>query len=186
MKRLLLLIVIVSFLLIGCSGNGVFPPLPEEEIPEEIPIELIREHVWFKENLIRWPDGIVTVVDETKRTEGAWNQINEIIDGPVIFEVRNDIPPEEADIWIYYEDWIPIYNWLFTFKTDDDSFCYLYHEASFSPETPSDDDDEPFYTVVCLIAIGIDIVGTVVEELSPVMKEVLFWMHRLEPGYPLQ
>ena len=68
---LVFLVSLLTSLLIGCSG--VVPPPPEEEPP--LDLNLIREYVYFKGNLNRWPDGIVSVVDETNRTEFVWKEI---------------------------------------------------------------------------------------------------------------
>ena len=85
MKKFLLLIVLVAFLLTGCSGNGVTPPPPQEEPP----IDLIREYIG-RDNVVRWANGVVSVCDITGKTESIWEEINEIIDGPVSFELTDD------------------------------------------------------------------------------------------------
>lgn len=65
MKRVLILILLIIYLLSGCSGdNGVIPP-PIQEVP---PLDLIGEYTG-RDNVVRYKDGIVTVCDITENTE---------------------------------------------------------------------------------------------------------------------
>ena len=180
MRKVFLIMIIVLLLLTGCSK--VVPNLPE--LPEErIPIELIKEYMQFENYLRRWPDGTIIVLDEKGRTENIWKQINKIIDGPVVFEVRKDVPAEEANIWIHYDNTFPINKIWMTYATDHFSYVnYEYYEVKLSPENPIS--SKGFYTAACLGALGINI-SKIFEGLSSKMKQVLYWVYRLEAGYPL-
>ncbi|MGE4555018.1 MAG: hypothetical protein AB7D02_02770 [Candidatus Paceibacterota bacterium] len=167
MKKLLSILGVLVLLvgLVGCSGNGVVPP------PEEIPFELIREYTG-RDQVVRWPDGEVSVVDFTGKTETIWNKINKIIEGPVVFQLTSN---PEAAIGIEY---LPI-DYPFFCGAGIENFVFLWFGLGIRPGA-----EEDIYIQVCLIGAGIK-EEKAAEGFSEEIEEVLYWLYRLEPGYPL-
>lgn len=167
----LLVLVLVGCILVGCSGNGVIPPPVDEP-----PIDLIREYTG-RENVVRWPDGVVSVCDITGETKEIWNEINSIIDGPVIFELTDDTA---AKIGISYwaTDEFP-----FFCGAGIEDFRFLWYGFGIHPEVPPEAED--IYIQVCLTAAGIE-KEKAAEGFTQEMEKVLYWLYRLEPGYPLK
>lgn len=170
MKRLLSLVILVFLvsLLIGC--NGVVPPPPEEEPP----IDLIREYIG-RDNVVRWANGLVSVCDITGKTESIWEEINEIIDGPVSFELTDDTA---AQIGIEYFD----IEFPFFSGVGIENFKFIWYGIGIHSMVQPGDTD--VYVQVCLTGAGIE-KGKAAEGLSDNVKQVLYWLYRLEPGYPL-
>ena len=171
MKKLLLVLVILVLsvmLLAGCSGNGVVPPPPQEEIP----VELIREYTG-RNNVARWPDGVVLVCDITEKTGAVWQEINKIIDGPVIFQLTTDTM---AEIGIEYFD--IEFPFFFGISIEDFEF------TGYGVGVHSMAGDLDIYTQICLIGAGIS-KEKATEGFTEKMEKVLYWLYRLEPGYPL-
>lgn len=172
MKRLLSLVILVFLvsLLIGCSGNGVIPPPPLEEPP----IDLIREYIG-RDNVVRWANGVVSVCDITGETESIWEEINEIIDGPVSFELTDDTT---APIGIEYFD----IEFPFFSGARIENFQIIGYGVGIHPMVQPWDTD--VYIQVCLTGIGIE-KGKAAEGFTDEMETVIYWLYRLEPGYPL-
>lgn len=184
MKKILL-IVLVCFFLTGC--NGIMPNPSEEEVPvEEISVEIIRKYLEEKDKLVRWADGNVIVLDETGKNQDFYNQINSIINGPVVFKIKDDISPQEANIWIHNDTKAPAYS--FTYEYHFDKNCYEYFEISFNSDAL--EKHKWMYDYACLITIGINPFTLKKEmiypELDKELRIVLYWLHRLEPGLPLK
>jgi len=171
MKKLVLLIVLVFFLLVGCNGgNGVVPPPPEEEIP----VELIKEYTG-RDNVTRWSDGVVPVCDVTGKTGTIWQEINKIIDGPVLFQLTSDTM---AEIGIEYFD----IEFPFFFGISTEGFEFTSYGVGIHSMVKPEDID--VYTQICLIGAGIS-EKKAVEGFSSSVKTVLYWLYKLEPGYSL-
>ncbi len=179
MKRLLsmlgTLVLLVVFLvgLVGCSGSGVIPPPFEEP-----PIDLIREYT-ARDVVQRWADGKVSIVDATGETKEIWDKINKIIDGPVVFKMTND---PTAQIGIEYHQIDGMFYVGFP-GMEENTFkgCGIL----INPETTPDELLETVCQAACLIAVGINNHEKWEEGFSPQMKSVIYWLYRLEPGYPL-
>jgi len=165
-----MVLVLSTVLLVGCSGNGVVPPPPQEEPP----IDLIREYIG-RDNVVRWANGVVLVCDITGKTESIWEEINEIIDGPVSFELTDDTA---AQIGIEYFD----IEFPFFSGVGIENFQFIWYGVGIHSMVQPGDTD--VYTQVCLTGVGIE-KGKAAEGLSDNVKQVLYWLYRLEPGYPL-
>jgi hypothetical protein len=173
MRKLLSIFILVflASLLIGCSGgNGVVPPPPEEEIP----VELIREYTG-RDNVVRWPDGVVPVCDTTEKTGTIWQEINKAIDGPVSFQLTADTM---AEIGIEYFD----IEFPFFFGISIEGFEFTSYGVGIHSMVKPEDID--VYTQICLIGAGISEQKAALG-LTEDTKKVLFWLYRLEPGYLL-
>jgi hypothetical protein len=170
MKKLLVFIVLICLAsLLGCSGNGVLPPSPPEEEP---PLDLIYEYTG-EDNVMRWKNGVVTVCDITGNTKDVWKEINQIIDGPVVFSLTDDT---EAMIGIEILD----IEYPFFSGFGADNFVFSWYGIIIHPMV----DDISIYTQACLVGAGIT-KQKAKEGFSPSVKKVLYWLYRLEPGYPL-
>ena len=186
MKRTLLIVLVVVLttliLLTGCKGSIPSTPPVIEEPPFDL--ELIKEYTGGKDYLRRWKNGVVSVVDETGRTGFIWDQINEIINGPVFFEEKTDVPSEQY-IWIHYSTTrkLPVGWYMAEFHWDEEDLYFVDWEICFSEENALD--DESMYTGLCLLSIGIKPKIAFKEGLTPAMKQVIYWMHRIDPGSPL-
>ena len=174
MKRFLLLIVLVTFLLAGCSGNGVITPPTPDDVP---PLALIREYT-ARDCVQRWADGEVSVCDTIGGTKEIWDEINEIIDGPVSFELTNDTT---AQIGIEFQ---PIDGMFYVGFPGMEDNTFKKCGILIDPETPSEL-LESIYLNCLLIAVGINNYEKWEEGFSQNMKTVIYWLYRLEPGYPL-
>lgn len=171
-KAILYFVVVVLLvsLLTGCNGNGVVPPLPED-----IPVELIREYTG-RDQVVRWADGEVSVCDITNNTKEIWDKINAIIDGPVFFKLTDDTM---ALIGIeYYEIEYP----FFAGGNRIENFVFLGYGVGIHPTIQLE--DTQVFTQICLTAAGIQ-KEKAAEGFSENIKEVLYWLYRLEPGYSL-
>ena len=166
------ILVLSAMLLTGCSGNGVVPPPPEEP-----PIDLIREYT-ARDYVQRWADGVVSVVDFTGKTKQIWAEVNEIINGPVVFKMTND---PTAQIGIEYQ---PIDGMFYVGFPGMEDNVFKKCGILINPEVPSD-----LLDTVCMlavfIAVGINNPEKWDEGLSQQMKTVIYWLYRLEPGSPL-
>lgn len=152
-------------------------------IPDGV-LELIKEYVGFQEKVIRWPDGEVLVYDATNydKTQKILDELNEIIDGPLIF-YRTD-NRNSADIEIFGE-------------TSEDTCLLVLYPAipiyEFSYVAINIDinckDIEIYYRLGLLEAVGIwtwplDSLD-VLPEFSEELEAVLYWLYRLPLGYEL-
>jgi len=173
MKRLLLILVILVLsiiLLAGCSGNGVTPPF-SNDVP---PLTLIREYVGGQDFIVRWPDGVVSVCDITGETKEIWDEINKIIDGPVIFKLTDDIT---AQIGIEYQ---PVSGLFFVGFPEMSNYAFEKCGILINPTTASGD----IFTGAVLVALGIH-PDKWTDGLTEEMKTVIYWLYKLEPGYSL-
>jgi len=172
MKRFLIVLVFVFvfLVLIGCSG--VIPPPVDEP-----PIDLIREYT-ARDYVQRWADGEVSIVDFTGKTEEIWKEINSIIDGPVVFKMTSN---PAAQIGIEYQ---PIDGMFYVGFPGMEDNTFKKCGILIDPEVPSD-----LLDTVCMqtvfIAVGINNLEKWDEGFSQQMKTVIYWLYRLEPGYPL-
>ena len=148
------------------SCSAVTPPLVEE--PQ---IDLIREYTG-RNVVVRWADGIVPVCDTTEKTEAIWGEINKIINGPVIFQLTDDTA---AQIGIGYWN----INDLFVAGGGIEDFKFMWFGICINPIAQN-----VVYEQVCLMAAGIK-EEKAAEGFSDEVKTVLYWLYRLEPGYPL-
>jgi len=172
MKKFLIVLIILvlnGMLLLGCSGT-VTPPVDGE--PSEEILALIREYT-SRDNVVRWPDGVVSVCDITGKTEAIWKEINEIIGGPVSFELTDDTA---AKIGIEYLN----INTPFFTRAGIEEFCFIWFGLGINSQF----DVHDVYNQVCLIGAGIA-EEKAAEGFSSAVKTVMYWLYRLEPGYPL-
>ncbi|MDD2677886.1 MAG: hypothetical protein PHN95_00490 [Candidatus Pacebacteria bacterium] len=167
----------IVVLLVGC--NGVTPPLPDG-MPE-IPIDLIKEYTKY-DVVTRWADGeVVSVYDETnyERMQEILNKINGAIDGPVVFQLSNE-PNSKIKV---------------IFKEQEGSLSYVRLEWNDAHEltnilieiNPLIEDPQVVYLQyeqAFLVSLNINLSKSY-QGLTPEIAEVLFWLYRLEPGYPL-
>jgi len=175
MKRFLIVLVMLllsTILLVGCNGDGVIPPLVEEP-----PIDLIREYT-ARDCVQRWPDGVVSVVDSIGGTKEIWEEINSIIDGPVIFQLTND---STAQVGIEFQPVDGMFYVGFPGLADNEfKRCGIL----INPATTSEYLEAIFMNTI-LIAVGINNNKKWDEGFSENMRIVLYWLYRLEPGYSL-
>jgi len=168
-KFLYITVLIFSLLLVSCSGT-VTPPMVEEP-----PVDLIKEYT-CRDYVERWPDGVVTVFDSIGGTKEIWEKINDIIDGPVVFKMTDD---NTAKIGIEYQ---PVDGAFYVgfpdFTNNEFKKCgILINPAGANLDT--------IFMYTILIAVGINNNDKWDEGFSENMKIVLYWLYRLEPGYPL-
>lgn len=172
--RKLSFLVLVFAILLTLTGCGVVPLLPEESEP---PLDLLKEYTG-QDNVIRWSDGTVLVYDKEGKSREIWNQINEAIDGPTYFELVET--EEEAAIKIVYRDMPGILfkgsGWYKEFKfTTFDMVIYPYATES-----------EIRHACLCMVALHEDKAKEIgVFDDPSIMKLVLWWWYRLEPGFAL-
>ena len=178
MKRLIILVLSIVFLVmfVGCSGNGVIPPIPPP--PEEPPLGLIVEYTdrW---SLDRWGDGIVLVRDEINKTKEIWEKINTIIGGTVVFKMtdENDAQIKVVAIEIGSYDIDGLFFVGFS-HYDDFEFntCGVYMNPKVYESLGED-----VYLRAVLMACGINEEKSK-EGLSANMETVLYWLYKLETG----
>ncbi len=173
MKRFLMVLVFVFVFLILTGCSGVTPPPPEEEIP----LALIREYTG-RDNVTRWADGIVSVCDTTDETKGIWDKINEIIDGPVFFELTEDT---DALIGIGYLPEHLTIDTPFVAGGGIDNYKFKWFGININPKIVV---PLSVYQQTCLMSIGIK-EEKAAEGFSQEVQAVLYWLYRLEPGCPL-
>jgi len=65
-------------------------------------LKLLKEYTG-KEKVTRWPDGVVLVNDCTRETKSIWAQINDVIDGPVVFQATYIIDDYDYELQIAIE-----------------------------------------------------------------------------------
>ena len=174
MKKLLVLLVVVmltlSVLLVGCGGT-VTPPTDEE--PSAEILALIEEYIGTN-NIQRWPNGTVMVFDSTGETKEIWDEVNAIIKGGTVFELTNN---SAAAIGIEYQPVEGVFLVGFPYMSNNEfEMC----GAMINETTAS---NEVFVGAV-LIAIGIH-PDKWKEGFTDEMKKVIYWLYKLEPGYPL-
>jgi len=188
MKKIILslMVLILSILLVGCSG--VTPPSPDppdDEVPIEI-LELIERYTGCK-TVIRWPDGEILVYDATNyyKTPEILGELNRIIDGPVSFCLTDESDAEDIMIFgeTYGDDCMVV-------GFSEAPICeFSFVEIDIDINNCNDNDIETYYRTGLLEAIGIwtwpldssDVLPAFSEEI----KTVLFWLYKLEPGYQL-
>ena len=162
----LIMFVLIVVLLTGCGGT--VPP------PSEPPLDLIQEYTGT-DVVVRWPDGIVSVVDFIEESKEIWDEVNEIIDGPVYFKLTNDTT---AQIGMEYQ---PVDGVFFVGFSQMSNNAFESCGILINSATASED--------ICigaiLVALGINIEKW--EEGFPQeMKTVLYWLYRLPPGTSLE
>ena len=162
----LIMLVLSVVLLTGCGGT-VLPP-------SEPPLDLIREYTGT-DVVVRWPDGVVSVCDTTGETKEIWDEINKIIDGPVVFKLTDDTA---AQIGIEFQ---PIGGKAFVGFPEMGDNTFEACEVIINPSTASED----IYVGTVLIAAGINIEKWM-EGFTDEMKTVLYWLYRLPPGTSLE
>lgn len=136
-------------------------------------LELIKEYTNY-DVVCRWADGEVSVCDTTGKTKEIWDEINEIIDRPVVFKLTSDT---SAQIGIEY---IQISQMFFVGFTEVQNYVFKGCGVIINPVTAS----ESVYEQVCLMAAGIK-EEKAIFGFSEKTNEVLYWLYRLEPGYSL-
>jgi hypothetical protein len=167
MKKLLLgLVILVSVMLLAGCG-GVIPP------PDEIPIDLIREYTGH-DYVYRWSDGEVSVYDETnyEGMQDILDEINAAIDGPVMFKLSQN-PDSQVKVKLAWYG-------LFVIISSIDYIRYSEVIIVINPETVV----HSVYRQGFLIAAGIDSEKCDLGWTDEI-ETVLYWLYRLEPGYPL-
>ena len=182
MKKLLLILVssiVFLMMLVGCSGT-VTPLPPDEEVPAEV-LQLIKEYIGH-DHVVRWADGIVNVYDGTTKSEWTKDILDETniaIDGPVIFNLSDDY--NNSQIKIIFKDLTGTGMGQATiyFEYSDNEILNVDIEID-----PLIGVEQPLYMCLLLNSFGIDLFKSVVG-LTQEMKTVLYWLYRLEPGYPL-
>ena len=172
MKKLLSILVLICLVSLFMGCNGVVPPPPDEP-----PLDLIREYT-ARDYVQRWPNGEVSVCDTIGGTKEIWDEINEIIDGPVSFKLTDDTT---AQIGIEFQ---PIDGMFYVGFPEMEGDTFRGCGILINPETPSDLLGNVCLTTV-LIAVGINNYEKWEEGFSQNMKTVIYWLYRLEPGYPL-
>jgi len=135
-------------------------------------LQLIKEYTGY-EQVVRWPDGVVSVCDTTRETKEIWDEINTIINGPVVFKLTNDT---SAQIGI--EHWS--YAVFFVGFSGTSNGILKKCGIGINPATAS----EFVYEQVCLMSVGIK-EEKAASGFSNEIKEVLYWLYRLKPGYSL-
>jgi len=176
MKRFLIVLVMLALgtmLFSGCSGNGVTPPPPNAEPSVEV-LQLIKEYSCSSNEVWRWPNGVVSVCDATGETKAIWEEINTIIDGPVSFQLTDDTA---AAIGIEYQ---PVEGMFFIGFPEMSNNVFMRCGVLINPATVSED----VYLRAVIAAAGIRI-QKCDEGFSENIKTVLYWLYRLEPGFPL-
>ena len=148
-------------------------------------LELIKEHaLWGGDHVRRWPDSDaeILVYDATSydKTKGILDELNEIIDGPVIFYLTSN--KSDANIVIFGE------------TSGDTCLSVLF------PDKPMYEiyfvgvnidinckDVEKYYRMGLLQATNIIFAkpSDILPGFSEEVKTVLYWLYRLEPGYQL-
>jgi len=174
MKRLLSLVILIFLvsLLIGC--NGVVPPPPEE--PEEPSQETLQLIIDYTDQLkvSRWGNGTV-LVKENSYTQEIWEEINQIIDGPVVFKMTSG---SDAQIEVVTLD-IGQDGFFFVGFSNYDNFqfnsCVIYMNPAY------ENLEKNIYVAAILMACGIN-EDKAKEGLTNNMKTALYWLYRLEPG----
>ena len=166
----------VTYNVSDSAGNVADEVTRIVNVVEEIPIDLVREYTGH-DFVLRWPDYwlFVTVCDTTGKTQKIWDEINKIIGGSLIFWLTDD---PTAQIGIEYMQLSE--GFQFFVGLGYDNYEIIGCGILINPATAS----QPIFEQVCLMAIGIK------EEKAALgftdeMKEVLSWLYRLEPGYPL-
>ena len=169
MKKLLvgLVILVLSVMLLAGCGGVIPPP------PEEIPIDLIREYTG-RDYVRRWADGVINVYDETnfEGLQGILDEINTAIDGPVVFQLSDN---SNAQIKIIFEELASgIASSVRIESIADEMINAL---IRIDPSTA----ECAVYPTALLASVGIKANQSITQEVSV----VLYWLYRLEPGYPL-
>lgn len=182
MKKLLLIVLVFVFVLVVLTGcSGITPP-PVEEPSAEI-LALIREYTGH-DSIVRWADGdgIVNVYDGTTNsewTEDILDEINIAIDGPVVFEFSKDYSNNQINIIFEDLTGTGLGQAGINIESSDE---YIYNvDIKIDPLTGA---LQPIYMSLLLNATGIEL-GKAIIGLTQEMKKVLYWLYRLEPGYPL-
>jgi hypothetical protein len=167
MKRLLLFVVLVCLLsLLGCSGNGgngIVPPPPV--LPVEPPLGLIQEYT-DRFSTVRWSDGVVFVYDAPNLMEEVLKEVNEIIGGPVVFKTT-PVADKAQVVVSFSEEEFSVHCFIFDGLTISAAEIHLLNNGELISAT--------------LIACGIS-EEKAKEGFSDNVKEVLYWLYRLEPG----
>ena len=172
MKKLLvgLVILVLSVVfLVGCGG--VIP-----EPPPEIPLELIREYTKY-DYVSRWDDGAISIYDETSfwGTQDILDKINTAIDGPVVFQLSNN---PNAQIKVIFEELVYGVSAVHIEWNDDYEITSVV--IRIDPRTA-----EYFvYMQAFLVSLSIDLSESD-QGITQEVSTVLYWLYRLEPGYPL-
>ena len=165
----LIMFVLIVVLLTGCGGT-VLPP-------SEPPLDLIREYTGT-DIVVRWPDGIVSVVDFIEESKEIWDEVNEIIDGPVHFKLTNDTTAQIGMGYYPYDTWDKVFYVGFPYMSNDAfEMCGILINST----TASED----IYIGAILVALGINIEKWE-EGFTQEMKTVLYWLYRLPPGTSLE
>ena len=165
----ILFLSIVLFGLVGCGG--VIP-----EPPPEIPLELIREYTG-RDYVERWADGVVSVYDETsfEGLQGILDEINTAIDGPVVFFQLSD-NTNNAQIKVIFEELD--YGIASSVRIESNDVHEIINVLiRIDPSTA----ECLVYPPALLVSVGIKSN----QSISQPIKTVLYWLYRLEPGYPL-
>jgi hypothetical protein len=136
-------------------------------------LQLIREYTNY-DVVCRWADGEVSVCDTTGQTKEIWDEINEIIDGPVVFKLTNDT---SAQVGIQY--W-PVSGAFFVGFSGTSNNVFGGCGIGINPATAS----EEVFVGAILAAVGINIEKRM-EGFTDEMKTVIYWLYRLELGYSL-
>ena len=169
MKKLLLIVMILIFVVLLTSCSGVIPQ--PNNVP---PLDLIREYTGT-DVVVRWPDGIVSVVDFIEESKEIWDEVNEIIDGPVYFKLTNNTT---AQIGMEYQ---PIDGVFFVGFPHMSNNAFESCGILINSTTASED----IYIGAILVALGINIEKWE-EGFTQEMKTVLYWLYRLAPGTSLE
>jgi len=162
----LMMLVLSVVLFIGCTGT-VIPP-------SEPPLDLIQEYTG-QDVVVRWPDGIVSVCDFIEESKEIWDEVNEIINGPVHFKLTNDTT---AQIGMEYQ---PIDGVFFVGFPHMSNYAFESCGILINSATASED----IYVGAILVALGINIEKWE-EGFTQEMKTVLYWLYRLSPGTSLE
>jgi hypothetical protein len=174
MKRILLLIILVSFLFTGCGGNGVTPPV--DEGPSAEILALIQKYTKY-DYVTRWDDGVISVYDKT----GFWgmqdilDEINTAIDGPVVFQLSDN---PNTQIKVIFEELV--YGVSATHIEWNDDYEITSVVIRIDPRTA-----EYFvYMQAYLVSLSIDLSKSD-QGITQEVSSVLYWLYRLKPGYSL-
>lgn len=182
MKRFLIVLVMLALsaiLFSGCSGNGITPPPPEEP-----PLDLLREYTG-RNKVVRWPDGVIwaynfSFIDAEVQT--VLNDLNAVIGDRCSFKLTEDI--ELVKLKLYYGIGMDCLYRVSSIEKDDSTFSASIVDVNIDVYLFSPEDRKEILTQVLLIAAGIK-EEKASEGFSENVKEVLYWLYRLEPGYPL-
>jgi hypothetical protein len=144
-------------------------------------LKLLKEYTG-KEKVTRWPDGVVLVNDCTRETKSIWAQINDVIDGPVVFQATYIIDDYDYELQIAIE-YIKLNPSLRPFSAGWISIDGHEYKVGVIVIHPEDGSYSNF------IAAILEILGIAKEKaaigLTQETKDVLHLLYRLEPGTSL-